>query len=280
MQGNARDFERIEQAIRFVQARALAQPQLDEIAAHIGLSPHHFQRLFQRWAGVSPKRFLQFLTAAHARGQLAAARTVLETTLDVGLSSTGRLHDLMVTVDAVTPGEIRQGGAGLCIRHGRDETPLGMAHVALTERGILSLQFETTPGEDPLSTLRPQWPRAQFEQDDAAAAHLLARVFGSTTAGSGVQPVVLRGTNLQLCVWEALLRMPEGTVTSYGALAALVGRPRATRAVASAVGANQIAYLIPCHRVLRASGALGGYRWGLARKQALLGHEFARTRVS
>ena len=280
MQGDARDYERVERAIRFVQEHTAAQPSLDEIAAHIGLSPFHFQRLFQRWAGVSPKRFLQYLTAAHARERLEQSRTVLETTLDVGLSSTGRLHDLMVTVDAVTPGEVRRGGENLTIRHGQGETPLGTAHVAVTARGLLSLQFERPGAESPLEVTRAQWPRAAFIEDDSAASDVLARVFGSPGSRTGEQRVLLRGTNLQLRVWEALLRLPAGAVTTYGALATFLGHPRASRAIANAVGANRIAYLIPCHRVLRATGALGGYRWGVARKQALLGREFVQTVVS
>jgi AraC family transcriptional regulator of adaptative response/methylated-DNA-[protein]-cysteine methyltransferase len=266
----SRDYERVERAIRFLDAAARRRPPLDETAAHVGLSPYHFQRLFRRWAGTSPKRFLQYVTAEHAKACLRDASSVLDATLTAGLTSAGRLHDLLVSVDAVTPGEVRRLGDGLRIRHGLHETPFGRARIAVTPRGITNLAFvdhATT------TDLEENWPRAELVHDPAATAGWIAKVFER----AGPIPVLLRGTNLQLRVWEALLRIPEGTVVSYGSLAAALGKPTAARAVAGAVAANPIAYLIPCHRVLRATGAIGGYRWGTARKRAMLGRELARS---
>jgi len=265
-----RDYQRIERAIVFLDAHAPRRPSLDEAAAHVGLSPYHFQRLFQRWAGTSPKRFLQYLTAGHAQECLRDARTVLDTTLDIGLSSPGRLHDLLVSVCAVTPGEVRRLGEGLRIQYGVHETPFGRARLAVTPRGITSLEFVD---QTPASNLAEQWPRAELVHDPDATAVWIERIFSR----SGSLPVLLRGTNLQLRVWEALLRIPEGTVVSYGSLAGALGKPTAARAVAGAVAKNPIAYLIPCHRVLRATGAIGGYRWGTARKRAMLAHELAHS---
>jgi len=265
----SRDYQRVERAIAFLDAHALRRPSLDETAAHVGLSPYHFQRLFQRWAGTSPKRFLQYTAAEHAKECLRDARTVLDATLDTGLSSTGRLHDLLVSVCAVTPGDVRRLGEGLRIRHGVHDTPFGRARIAVTPRGITSLEF--VDGATP-SDLEEEWPRAELVHDPDATAGWIERIFPR----SGPLPVLLRGTNLQLRVWEALLRIPEGTVVSYGSLAGALGlAPKAARAVAGAVATNPVAYLIPCHRVLRATGAIGGYRWGTARKRAMLGRELA-----
>ncbi len=264
----SRDYQRVESAIRFLDAHARRRPSLDETAAHVGLSPYHFQRLFQRWAGTSPKRFLSYLTASHAKQCLRDARTVLETTLDTGLSSAGRLHDLLVSVDAVTPGEVRRLGAGMRIRYGVHDTPFGRARLALTERGITNLAF--VDHESPVE-LEEEWPHATLVHDPRTTAGWMERVFDR----SGSLPVLLKGTNLQLRVWEALLRIPDGTVVSYGSLAGALGMPASARAVAGAVGKNPIAYLIPCHRVLRTTGAIGGYRWGTARKRAMLGREHA-----
>jgi AraC family transcriptional regulator of adaptative response/methylated-DNA-[protein]-cysteine methyltransferase len=290
MLGPARDFERIERAIRFIDAERSRQPRLGEVAAHVGLSAFHLQRLFGRWAGVSPKRFLQFLTAEHARRLLAeGGRGALGVSLDVGLSGPGRLHDLLVGVHAVTPGEAR--GLAFTIRFGVHDGPFGRCLLAATARGICGLAFAAPGGEDgALDELRARWPRAEWRRDDDATAPLAARIFaaalsardparpgGSADQGGPPAPLtlLLRGTNFQLQVWQALLDVPAGAVTSYGRLAERIGMPRAGRAVGAAVGANPVAYLIPCHRVIRETGALGGYRWGRARKQALLGWESA-----
>jgi AraC family transcriptional regulator, regulatory protein of adaptative response / methylated-DNA-[protein]-cysteine methyltransferase len=267
------DYERVERAILYIDEHFRRQPGLEEVARHVGLSPHHFQRLFRRWAGVSPKRFLQLVTAEHARHLLRAGQPALQTSLDLGLSSPSRLHDLMVRLYAVTPGEDAASGRGLTIRHGVHESPFGPALLASTERGVCALDF--VPDGDaaaPLAAISARWPEARLAHDPAHAAATLARVFDG-----GAVPLHVQGTNFQARVWEALLRIPPGAATSYGRLAAAVGAPGAARAVGAAVGSNPVAYLIPCHRVLRASGALGGYRWGVPRKRAMLAWEAARA---
>ena len=271
------DYVRVEKAIRYLEENVRRQPPLEEVARAAGLSEYHFQRLFRRWVGVSPKRFLQFLTAEHARGLLAEQRPVLEAAYEVGLSGGGRLHDLMVGVDAVTPGEVRRLGAGLVVRHGVHPTPFGDALVAVTERGICGLTFLGDEGAEPaLAELRDRWPNATLLEDPDASAHLVDRIFGDGSPDVRL-PLLLRGTNFQVKVWEALLRIPAGAVVTYEEVAELAGAPGATRAVGTAVGRNPVAYLIPCHRVIRKTGAFGEYRWGSARKRAMLGWESARA---
>lgn len=271
------DYARIERAIRFLQAHAEAQPSLAELAAHLGLSEFHTQRLFQRWAGVSPKRFLQALTLARARAMLAESRPVLETSLAVGLSSPGRLHDLFVSLDRMTPGEFQAQAAGLTVRYGAHETALGPALFArLGDRGLCALWFFES-FEQSVEELRARWPGAKLVRDDGAVrvdAETLEARLGGTLRPIGL---VLKGTPLQLKVWEALLQIPEGRVVAYGDLARSLGAPGAARAVGTAIGQNPVGVLVPCHRVIQKSGALGGYRWGLPRKQALLGRESARS---
>jgi AraC family transcriptional regulator of adaptative response/methylated-DNA-[protein]-cysteine methyltransferase len=277
MDANDLDYARVERAIRFLDEHFREQPRLAEVAAAVGMSEYHFQRLFRRWAGVSPKRFLQFLTADYARGLLRDSSTALETALEAGLSGPGRLHDLMVSVDAATPGEIRSGGEGVVVRHGVHPSPFGPALLAATERGICSLSFlEGADDPRPLEALRAGWPGARLVENVGATAPLARRAF-ARAAGEGRLPLHLRGTNFQIRVWEALLRVPEGAVVTYESLAAAAGAPGAARAVGAAVGANPVAYVIPCHRVIRKTGAFGGYRWGTARKRALLGWEAARA---
>ena len=265
------DYERIEHAIRFLREERKSRPSLEDVAAEAGLSPFHFQRLFQRWAGTTPKRFLSYLGAEAARAHLARARSVLDATYAAGLSSPGRLHDLMVTVQAVTPGEVRREGEGLAIEHGVAPSPLGPMFVARSPRGLVAVSFGEP--EAARERLARDWPRAHLTQDHRAADEVSARIFGG--GDETPLPVLLKGTNLQLRVWEALLRIPEGHVVSYGDLAEALDVPRGARAVASAVAANRIGYLIPCHRVLRATGEIGGYRWGEDRKRALLAREFS-----
>ncbi|PLX94500.1 MAG: 6-O-methylguanine DNA methyltransferase [Desulfuromonas sp.] len=271
------DYHRIARAIRFLEQHKLDQPSLDAVAEHIGLSPFHFQRLFRRWAGVSPKRFLQFLTAEHAKRLLRDSTSVLETSLEVGLSGSGRLHDLMVTVEAVTPGEFKAAGEGLVIRYGLDETPFGDCLVGVTERGICHLAFiEEGLADAAVRELKEDWPKATFVEDAAASRPAVEQIFGERSRNrTEPLPLLLRGTNFQLKVWQALLKIPEGALVSYRQLAEQLGTPTASRAVGNAVGRNPIAYLIPCHRVLRSNGELGGYRWGTERKKALLGRELS-----
>ncbi len=269
-------YDRIEQAIRFIEERRLDQPDLDEIAAGIGLSPHHLQRLFTAWAGVSPKQFLRYLTLDHARAVLRGDHSVLDAAYDAGLSGPGRLHDLFVTFDAVTPGEARARGRGLGIRYGLHDSVFGRALVGLTERGICWVSFH---GPDEAGAARADlqaaWPEAALIEDEAATWAAAGRTLASGTIARG-QPLWLwaRGTNFQIKVWEALLRIPSGRLATYSDVARAIGRPGSGRAVGGAVASNPISLLIPCHRVIRASGRFEtGYRWGTARKRALIAWE-------
>jgi AraC family transcriptional regulator of adaptative response/methylated-DNA-[protein]-cysteine methyltransferase len=269
------DFARVARAIRYLVEHAEQQPELDEVARAVHLSPFHFQRMFTRFAGTSPKRFLQYLTLQKARAHLAQRRSILEAAHRSGLSGPGRLHSLFVTMEAMTPGEFKSGGEGLTLRWGVHPTPFGDALVAASARGISALHFvgeEDRTGGPGL--LRSEYPRATLTEDPGATRPFVARIFDP---GRSNEPIRLhvKGTPFQLKVWEALLRIPAGEVVAYEDLACSVGRPRAVRAAASAVGTNPLAWLIPCHRVIRKSGALGGYRWGLSRKEAMLAIEAA-----
>src|SRR4051812_36676214 len=262
------DYDRIAQAIRFIEANHLRQPTLEEVARSVYLSEFHFQRLFRRWVGISPKRFLQFLTIEHAKQRLEQSRSVLEVTYDAGLSSPGRLHDLFVTLEALTPGEYKARGAGLRIAYGFHATPFGSALLAATERGLCGLSFVDEGGEGAaIDELQARWPDAALDEDARVTAALAERIFSRAADDDRPIPLLVQGTNHQVRVWEALLRVPAGAVVSYESLAAATGKPSAVRAVAGAVARNQIAYLIPCHRVIRKLGAFGGYRWGTDRKR-------------
>jgi len=269
------DYKRIEQAIHYLEEHALEQPSLDEVAEHIGLSPYHFQRLFKSWAGVSPKRFLQYLTVEHAKRLLRESASVLDAALAVGLSGPGRLHDLFVSTEAMTPGEFKDQGKELEVTYGFHATPFGECMVAVTPRGICSLGFvEQENKSQAIDGLRRTWTEASIMENPEAGQSAVRQIFmtGCPPEQAPVK-VLLRGTNFQIKVWEALLRIPEGAVVSYGTLADAVGHPGAHRAVGTAVGHNPIAYLIPCHRVLRNNGEIGGYRWGTIRKRAILAME-------
>jgi AraC family transcriptional regulator of adaptative response/methylated-DNA-[protein]-cysteine methyltransferase len=269
------DYPRIAQAIEYLEKNSNTQPELSEVADVIGLSEYHFQRVFSRWAGISPKRFLQFLTKEGAKELLEKSENLLETTYGVGLSSLGRLHDLFVTTEAVTPGQYKSGGEGLTIRYGLHDTPFGEALIGLTERGICHLGFVSSSEGDAIDTLVSEWPQAKMIEDYNATAPLVEPIFDLSQRSKKPLHLHLRGTNFQLKVWEALLRIPPGAVTSYQGLAEQAGRPRASRAVGTALGRNPIAVLIPCHRVIRKLGEFGNYRYGSTRKKALLGWEAA-----
>jgi AraC family transcriptional regulator of adaptative response/methylated-DNA-[protein]-cysteine methyltransferase len=242
------------------------------------LSEYHFQRLFTRWAGVSPKRFLQFLTKEGAKDLLGRSENLLDTTHQVGLSSLGRLHDLFVTTEAVTPGEYKSRGVGVTIRYGLHASPFGKCLIAVTERGICHLGFVQTSEGDAIDNLVAEWKQARMIEDHRSTSALVGPIFDLRNGGRG-KPlnVHLRGTNFQLKVWEALLQVPAGAVTTYEGIASSIGRPGATRAVGTAVGHNPIAVLIPCHRVIRKVGEFGNYRYGALRKKALLAREFVTT---
>lgn len=269
------DYQRIANAIDWLRSHATRQPTLAEIAGAMGLAPHHCQRLFRRWAGVSPQRFLALLTVEHAHRLLVQSASVLEAALATGLSGPGRLHDRFVAVSAMTPGQARRG-EGLSIHYGLHDSPAGRLFLAATPRGLCRLSFlDLEQPDDPVAALRARWPAASAVRDDAATAALAQRVWVRAAEGRAPLTLCVDGTNFQLQVWQALLRIPPGAVTSYAGLAAAIGRPRATRAVANAVAANPVAWIIPCHRVLRTGGGIGGYRWGTTRKQLLLAQEWA-----
>jgi AraC family transcriptional regulator of adaptative response/methylated-DNA-[protein]-cysteine methyltransferase len=268
------DYQRIEQAIRFLEVNASRQPDLAEVAAHTGLSEYHFQRLFTRWAGISPKRFLQFLTKENAKALLART-SVLSAAYGSGLSGPGRLHDLLVQTEAVTPGEYRAQGAGLEIAYGFQPTPFGESLLGLTRRGICFFGFvQEQDRSGLLDALRREWPKASLDEDPSRTRPLVEQIFAPRPG----YPLALhlRGTNFQIKVWEALLRLPSGAATSYEALAEMAGAPKASRAVGNALARNPLAYLIPCHRVLKKTGDFGNYRYGMPRKQAILLWESAR----
>ncbi len=248
---------------------------LDDLARRMDMSPAHFQRVFSAWVGVSPKRYQQYLTLDHARRLLADRFTVLETSLATGLSGGGRLHDLFVRWEAMTPGDFARGGEGLAIRWGWFDSPFGPALVAGTERGICGMAFAAETGQEAaFADLTGRWPRATFVEDAEFLRPWALAAFGA--AGSEA-PLYLIGAPFQIKVWEALLNVPSGHVTTYGEIAGAIGHPHAVRAVGTAVGRNPISWLIPCHRALRKSGGLGGYHWGLPVKRAMLAWEAARA---
>lgn len=272
----ARQYEVVARAILYLRAQALQQPSLAEVAQAVHLSEYHLQRVFAAWAGISPKRFLQYLTKEYAREALREAQDVLSVTQASGLSSASRLHDLMVSCEAMTPGEIKSGGAGVTLGWGQADTPFGTALAGWTPRGLCYLAFLDGDAARRQQELCAAWPAAQLQRDDTQARRLLEQVFPGTPL-PGRLHLLLRGTNFQLKVWEALLRLPPGRRVSYTQLAALAGTPKAQRAVGSALAANPIAYLIPCHRVIRESGDSGLYRWGGERKAAMLAWEAGRN---
>lgn len=273
------DYVRIERAIRYLDRGHATPPRLGDVAAHVGLSESHFQRMFTRWAGISPKRFVQHRTAESVKRLLRAQRPVLDASYSAGLSGPGRLHDLVVNAEAVTPGEYRRGGLGVTVRYGFHPTPFGECLMAVTSRGVCHLAFVAPVSrKEALARLEREWPLADLLPDQDATREAVAKAF--PPPGSARVPSLalhVRGTNFQLKVWRALLEIPEGAVTTYGALAARVGDPKASRAVGTAVGSNPVSYLIPCHRVIRASGALGGYAWGVERKAVMLFREQTAT---
>ena len=274
------DYDRVERAIRFLEENFRRQPGLAEVAAHSGLSEFHFQRVFSRWVGISPKRFLQYQTIEHARQALERSRSVLAATYEAGLTSASRMHDLFVAVDAVTPGEYKRQGAGLDISYGFHESPFGECLVARTTRGVCGLWFVQAGGrQGTVALLERSWPGAVLRESRGETAMIARRIFANVTGETVTAPlgVVLKGTNFQLKVWEALLRIPSGAVVTYEDVAVAIGQPRAVRAVGTAVGANHVSYLIPCHRVIRKSGDFGNYGGGPARKRLMLGVELANS---
>ncbi|WP_439815831.1 bifunctional transcriptional activator/DNA repair enzyme AdaA [Zavarzinia sp. CC-PAN008] len=258
------------QALAYIEAHRLEQPSLEDVALQVGLSPYHLQRLFVRWVGISPKRYLAALTLDHARQLLADRASVLDAALDCGLSGPGRLHDLFVSIDAMTPGEYKAEGRGMTVRWGWHPSPFGDCLIMATARGVCGLAFaDQHKGHDAaFADLSAQWSAAHLVRDQEATAPLAEATFHGRPVS-----LLLKGTPFQLKVWEALLRIPLGSTVSYSDIAQASGCPAAVRATASAIGANPVSFLVPCHRVLRRSGELGGYRWGLNRKRAILDFE-------
>lgn len=274
------DYKRIEQAILFLEKNKNLQPELKDIAGEIGISEYHFQRLFTRWAGISPKRFLQYLTKQSAKEWLEKSENLLETAYQVGLSSLGRLHDLFITTEAITPGEYKSRGAGLTIRYGIHETPFGKALVGITDRGICHLGFVESGEGAAIDTLVLEWKQARLMEDHQATAIFVEPIFDLKRRSGSNLKLHLRGSNFQLKVWEALMNIQPGRLTTYERLAQGIGDPSASRAVGNAVGHNPVAVLIPCHRVIRKVGEFGNYRYGSARKKALLGWEASQLNTS
>ncbi|MDB5559198.1 MAG: 6-O-methylguanine methyltransferase [Enterovirga sp.] len=272
------DYERVRRIVSFLSEHWRGQPSIDEIAAHVGLAPAHVHHLFRRWCGLTPKDFLAAITLDNARALLADSASVLETSYEVGLSGPGRLHDLFVVHEAMTPGAYKAGGAGLEMVYGFHPSPFGEAIVVATERGVAGLGFvDDGDREHALADMRRRWPRASYREDAAGTAAYIRRVFEPTLWRNDTPlRVVLIGTDFEIRVWQTLLRIPLGRASTYSGIASHIGRPTAARAVGAAVGRNPISFVVPCHRVLGRSGKLTGYHWGLTRKQAMLGWERGR----
>ncbi len=273
------DYERVARVIRYLDQHHTEQPDLAQLAGQVKLSPYHFHRLFTRWAGITPKDYLQCLTLAHAKEALQDGRSVLDAALDVGLSGPGRLHDLCVTLEAASPGEVKSGGAGWTIQAGFADSPFGLCLVGESPRGICHLSFVQSKNRktEGVAIERP-WPRARVVWGHDVAQQVVGSLFaeaGEPTATTSLRALV-RGTDFQVRVWRALLRVPSGSLVSYGQLAETLCSRAAARAVGSAVGQNSLAYLIPCHRVIRETGVLGDYRWGPTRKKAMVAWERSR----
>ncbi|UCD97377.1 MAG: methylated-DNA--[protein]-cysteine S-methyltransferase [Chloroflexota bacterium] len=274
----SQDYARIEQAIGFIRSHLIEQPTLSEMAQSVNLSEYHFQRIFSRWVGISPKRFLQYLTKEQAKHLLAQSNDLLSASYSAGLSGPGRLHDLFVTCEAVTPGEYKLAGEGVEITFGIHPSPFGECLVACTRRGINNLVFINHQSrESAISNLKKRWPAAKFIEEPSQTAPVIDEMMNIFHRGSAT-PVrlYLRGTNFQIKVWEALLQIEPGSLVSYQDVAMLIGMPKASQAVGNAISHNPIPVLIPCHRVIRKNGEFGNYRWGANRKMAILGWEMAK----
>jgi len=274
-------FEQIESIIRHLGDHFQDQPGLEELAKLAGMSPHHFQRVFKSWVGLSPKQFLKYLTLEYAKSLLDQDQSVLDSALDSGLSGPGRLHDLFVSLESVTPGQYKAGGMQLEISFGIHPSPFGWAVLAQCQRGMCGCFFLSQPDEKlALGALRGYWPLARARRNNAVTRELSEKLFGKRGIVSTTKiPLFVRGTPFQVQVWRALLQIPAGGLATYSDVAKKIGRPKASRAVASAIGDNPISWLIPCHRVIRKGGYLGGYRWGLPRKKVMLGWEASRGAV-
>ena len=269
------DFERIEKAIRYIQENFKSQPELDEVASHIYLSPFHFQKLFKEWAGVSPKKFLQFISIKHAKKMLQDNHTIADATYETGLSGTGRLHDLFISIEGMTPGEYKNGGEHLQLHYSFAETPFGDIMIASTPKGICHISFvdDNREGIDHLKNL---FPNAVISQKTDLMQQQALQVFKGDWRNLKDIKLHLKATPFQLKVWEGLLKIPMGRLDSYAGIAGQIQAPNASRAVGTAVAQNPVAFLIPCHRVIKSTGVIGEYHWGSSRKAAMLGWESSK----
>ena len=270
------DYDRIEKAIHYLRENFKSQPRLDEVAAHVGLSSSHFQKMFTKWAGVSPKKFLQYISVEYAKGLLKKDRTLFDVSYEAGLSGTGRLHDLFVNIEAMTPGEYKNGGAGLTIRYSFGETPYGKILIASTGKGVCHTSFIEC--DVPEAILAQHFPKAELVRYRNEMHDKVVQFFQSNLQEKNSIQLHLKGTPFQLKVWKALLEIPAGDTQTYGNLAEDIGHPNAYRAVGTAVGQNSIAFIIPCHRVIASTGVIGNYRWGSDRKAAMIGREAAQNK--
>ena len=266
------NYTRVEEAIRYLSANFRQQPSLEDLAAHVHLSPFHFQRIFTEWAGISPKKFLQYLTVSALKEELQLSNNLIESAEKVGLSAQSRVYDLFVNIESVTPQEYKTRGSGVKIEYGFHTSPFGEYFVANTERGICALSFVDNNKDELLSSLSGEWKNASVIQHQKNTRSLAENIFSIEAPKQPVH-VLLKGTKFQLKVWEALLKIPFGSVSSYRGIAASIGQTNAMRAVGSAIGSNPLAYLIPCHRVIRSEGIIGEYHWGSSRKTAIIGWE-------
>ena len=270
------NYQRIADAIGYINDHFKEQPTLEEVASHVHLSPFHFQRLFSEWAGTTPKKFLQFISLEHAKQLLTEQKaTLFDTAFDIGLSGTGRLHDLFISMEGMTPAEYKNGGSNLTVRYSFAETPFGRLIVASTDKGICYMAFDKDD-EEALNNLRLRFPNALFTQQQDRMQQNALSIFQNDRSRLPEIKLHLKGTPFQMKVWEALLTIPMGSLSTYGQIAAQAGNPGASRAVGTAIGSNPVAYLIPCHRVIQSTGQIGGYRWGSTRKSAMIGWECVR----
>lgn len=272
------NYQRIEQAIKYLEENFKQQPELDDVAEKVHLSPFHFQRIFTEWAGISPKRFLQYLTVDYLKDKLQHTRSIAEAAESAGLSSQSRVYDLFTTLEAVTPQEYKEHGSGIGIEYGFHPTPFGLCLLGATERGICWISFVASD-QDPLTAIEEMklcWHNSVFHENIALTKTFIDQVFFGQSGAKKLH-LLVKGTNFQVKVWEALLRIPIGDVTTYQDIARSIRNPRALQAVGSAVGSNHIAYLIPCHRVIRKDGILGEYRWSSSRKKSIIGWEMAKA---
>jgi AraC family transcriptional regulator of adaptative response/methylated-DNA-[protein]-cysteine methyltransferase len=269
------NYQRVARAIKYINEHSTEQPELKEVAEAVHLSPYHFHRMFKEWAGITPKDFLQYTSLNHAKKLLAANQTLEETTYQTGLSSTSRLHDLFVNIERMTPGEFKNGGRDLEIRYQFADSPFGNIVIASTDKGICNLLF-VDDRDNGIKQLQKDWPNADFTEGQNEQIENMQRIFSDDWTNLDQVKLHIQGTEFQLKVWEALLKIPAGKLATYSDIAAQIGNPKASRAVGTAIGRNPIAYLIPCHRVIKKVGGIGEYRWGSTRKTAMIGWEAAQ----